>query len=72
MNGARLGVAAQSVGVSEAATREAEKYANEREQFGKLIKDIPAVNEMLVLMRAKTDASRALLYETTRYVDIYK
>ena len=72
MNGARLGVAAQSVGIAEAATREAVKYAHEREQFGKLIKDIPAVNEMLLLMRAKTDAARALLYETTRYVDIYK
>lgn len=72
MNGARLGVAAQSVGIAEAATREAEKYANEREQFGKLIKNIPAVREMLVMMRAKTDAIRALLYETTRYVDIYK
>lgn len=72
MNGARLGVAAQSVGIAEAATREAEKYANEREQFGKLIKDIPAVREMLCMMRTKTDAIRALLYETTRYVDIYK
>ncbi len=72
MNGARLGVAAQSVGIAEAATREAEKYANEREQFGKQIKNIPAVREMLVMMRAKTDAIRALLYETTRYVDIYK
>lgn len=72
MNGARLGVAAQSVGIAEAATREAEKYANEREQFGKLIKNIPAVREMLLMMRAKTDAIRALLYETTRYVDIYK
>lgn len=72
MNGARLGVAAQSVGIAEAATREAEKYAGEREQFGKLIKNIPAVREMLVMMRAKTDAIRALLYETTRYVDIYK
>jgi len=72
MDGARLGVAAQSVGIAEAATREAEKDANEREQFGKLIKNIPAVREMLVMMRAKTDAIRALLYETTRYVDIYK
>lgn len=72
MNGARLGVAAQSVGIAEAATREAEKYASEREQFGKFIKDIPAVREMLCMMRTKTDAIRALLYETTRYVDIYK
>jgi len=72
MNGARLGVAAQSVGIAEAATREACKYASEREQFGKKIEEMPAVKEMLVMMRTKTDAARALLYETTRYVDIYK
>lgn len=72
MNGARLGVAAQSVGLSEAAYREALKYAEERKQFGKTIIHFPQVYEMLMLMRAKTDASRALLYETARFVDIYK
>ena len=72
MNGARLGVGAQSVGVSEAAYREAEKYANEREQFGKSIIKFPAVFEMLSNMRAKTDAIRTLLYETTRFVDMTK
>lgn len=72
MNGARLGVGAQSVGLSEAAYREAEKYANEREQFGKPIIKFPAVFEMLANMRAKTDAIRTLLYETTRFVDMTK
>ncbi len=72
MNGARLGVGAQSVGIAEAAYREAEKYAHERKQFGKAIIEFPAVYEMLSNMRAKVDAIRALLYETTRYVDIYK
>jgi acyl-coA dehydrogenase len=72
MNGARLGVGAQSVGIAEAAYREAEKYANEREQFGKKIIEFPAVYEMVSLMRAKTDGIRSLLYETSRYVDIYK
>ncbi len=72
MNGARLGVGAQSVGLSEAAYREAEKYANEREQFGKSIIKFPAVFEMLSNMRAKVDASRSLLYETTRFVDMLK
>ena len=72
MNGARLGVGAQSVGVSEAAYREAEKYANEREQFGKSIIKFPAVFELLSNMRAKTDASRTLLYETTRFVEMLK
>lgn len=72
MNGARLGVGAQSVGLSEAAYREALKYAQEREQFGKAIIHFPAVYEMLALMRAKTDASRTILYETSRFVDIYK
>ena len=72
MNGARLGIAAQSVGVSEAAYREAYAYAQERRQFGKAIIEFPAVSEMLAVMKAKLDASRSLLYETTRFVDMYK
>jgi alkylation response protein AidB-like acyl-CoA dehydrogenase len=72
MNGARLGVGAQSVGLAEAAYREAYQYAQEREQFGKAIINFPQVYEMLANMRAKTDAIRSLLYETARFVDIYK
>lgn len=72
MNGARLGIGAQSVGISDAAYREAFVYARERKQFGKAIIEFPAVYEMLALMKAKLDASRTLLYETARYVDVYK
>ncbi len=72
MNGARLGIAAQSVGVSESAYREALAYAKERTQFGKAIIRFPAVYEMLSMMKAKLDASRTLLYETARFVDMYK
>ncbi len=72
MNGARLGIAAQSVGICEAAYREALIYAKERKQFGKLIIEFPAIYEMLALMKAKLDASRSLLYETGRFVDVYK
>jgi len=72
MNGARLGTGAQSVGIAEAACREAIKYAAERMQFGKTINNFPAVYEMLANMKAKTKAIRALLYETTRFVDVYK
>ncbi len=72
MNGARLGVGAQSVGISEAAYREGLKYAKEREQFGKPIIEFPAVYEMLTVMKAKLNAARSLLYETSRFVDIYK
>ena len=72
MNGARLGIAAQSVGISEAAYREALQYAKERKQFGKAIIEFPAVYEMLSVMKAKLDASRTLLYETARFVDLYK
>ncbi|MDR3093054.1 MAG: acyl-CoA dehydrogenase family protein [Bacteroidales bacterium] len=72
MNGARLGIGAQSVGVSEAAYREALAYAKERKQFGKTIIQFPAVYEMLANMKSKLDASRTLLYETCRFVDIYK
>ena len=72
MNGARLGIAAQSVGVSERAYREALAYAKDRKQFGKAIIEFPAVYEMLAVMKAKLDASRALLYETSRFVNMYK
>ena len=72
MNGARLGIAAQSVGVSELAYREALQYARERKQFGKAIINFPAVAEILSVMKAKLDGSRSLLYETARYVDLYK
>lgn len=72
MNGARLGIAAQSVGLSEAAYREALSYAKDRRQFGKAIIDFPAVGEILAVMKAKLDASRALLYACARYVDLYK
>ena len=72
MNGARLGIAAQSVGVSEIAYREALSYARERRQFGKAIIEFPAVAEILSVMKAKLDASRSLLYECARFVDMYK
>ena len=72
MNGARLGIAAQSVGLSEISYREALQYAKERKQFGKAIIEFPAVCEILSNMKAKLDASRALLYACSRFVDIYK
>ena len=72
MNAARLGIGAQSTGLSEAAYREALKYAKERQQFGKPIIEFPAVKELLSNMKAKLQGSRALLYETTRFVEIYK
>ena len=72
MNGARLGIAAQSVGVSQAAYNEGLAYAKERKQFDTAIIDFPAVYDMLSRMKAKLDAGRAILYQTARYVDIYK
>ncbi len=72
MNGARLGIAAQSVGISQAAYNEALAYAKERKQFGKAIINFPAVYDMLSLMKAKLDAGRSILYATSRYVDVYK
>ncbi len=72
MNGARLGIAAQSVGISELAWREALAYAKDRRQFGKAIIEFPAVSEIISTMKAKLDASRSLLYEGARFVDVYK
>ena len=72
MNGARLGIAAQSVGLEQEAYDEGLAYAKERAQFGKKIITFPAVYDMLSRMKAKLDAGRSLLYQTARYVDIYK
>ena len=72
MNGARLGIAAQAVGISQAAYEEAVAYACTRRQFGKPIIEMPPVAEMVSTIKAKLDATRAILYQTSRYVDIYK
>lgn len=72
MNGARLGIAAQSVGVEQESYNEGLAYAKERMQFGKKIISFPAVYDMLSRMKAKLDAGRSLLYQTARYVDLYK
>lgn len=72
MNGARLGIAAQSVGVEQEAYNEGLSYAKERMQFGKKIISFPAVYDMLSRMKAKLDTGRSLLYQTARYVDLYK
>ncbi len=70
MNGARVAISAQAVGIAEAAFREAKKYAAEREQFKRSIDKFPAIYDMLARMKARLTAARALLYETTRAVDL--
>ncbi len=72
MNGARLGIGAQSTGLSQEAYNEAVKYAAERAQFGQTINHFPGVYDMLSRMKAKLDASRSLLYHTAAHVDVYK
>ena len=72
MNGARIGIAAQGLGIAEAAYHAARKYAAEREQFGKKIQDMPPVAEMLVKAKVEIEVGRALLYETAKWVDLYK
>jgi alkylation response protein AidB-like acyl-CoA dehydrogenase len=72
MNGARLGVAAQAVGIAESAYREAYRYAHERIQFNQPIRNLPAVTRMLLLMRSEIEAGRALIYESARWVDLEK
>jgi alkylation response protein AidB-like acyl-CoA dehydrogenase len=72
MNGARLGVAAQAVGIAEAAYREALRYSGERCQFNRPIRDLPPVRRMLLTMRAEIEAARALICETGRWVDRLK
>jgi hypothetical protein len=70
MNGARIGVAAQSVGIAEAAFRVARDYAASRRQFGVPIEKLPAVRDMLIDMKMAIEAGRALLYEASRLVDL--
>jgi alkylation response protein AidB-like acyl-CoA dehydrogenase len=72
MNGARIAVAAQAVGIAEAAYREAYKYAEKRVQFGQAINELPAVYRLLLSMRAEIEATRSLVYETGRWVDLKK
>ncbi len=72
MNGARLAVSAQAIGIAEAAYREAHRYAHERTQFKQPIRNIPAVSRMLLSMRGEIEATRALVYETGRWVDLQK
>ena len=72
MNGARLAVAAQALGIAEAAYREADDYSKERIQFGKPIRALPAVGRLLLSMRVDLEATRALLAETARWVDLWK
>jgi alkylation response protein AidB-like acyl-CoA dehydrogenase len=72
MNGARLAVAAQALGIAEAAYREADDYSRERIQFGKPIRVLPAVGRLLLSMRVDVEATRALLAETARWVDLWK
>jgi hypothetical protein len=70
MNGARVGVAAQSLGVAEAAFRLARTYAHSRQQFGMPIERLPAVAEMVTDMKVAIEAARALVYETSRICDL--
>jgi alkylation response protein AidB-like acyl-CoA dehydrogenase len=72
MNGARLAVAAQAMGIAEAAYREADRYSKERVQFGKPIRVLPAVARLLMSMRCDIEATRALLAETSTWVDLWK
>lgn len=72
MNGARLGIAAQSVGLCDAAWREAVSYASVRCQFGHPISEFPAVAQMLATMKARLEASRSLLYRVAGHVDLCK
>lgn len=72
MNGARLAVSAQALGIAEAAYREAYQYAEKRVQFGQPISSLPAVYRMLLSMRGEIEATRALVYEAGRWVDLKK
>jgi alkylation response protein AidB-like acyl-CoA dehydrogenase len=72
MNGARLAVAAQALGIAEAAYREADRYSRERIQFGKPIRALPAVARLLLSMKVDLEASRALLAEAGSWVDLWK
>ena len=70
MNGARVGIAAQALGIAEAAFRVARRYAHTRKQFGVSIERLPAVAEMVADMKIALEAARALTYEASRVCDL--
>ncbi|HBM17067.1 MAG TPA: acyl-CoA dehydrogenase [Lentisphaeria bacterium] len=70
MNGARVAISAQALGIAEAAYREARKYAAERKQFKTSIDKFAPVFTMLTSMKMEILAARTLLYETTKMVDL--
>ena len=72
MLAARLAIGAQAQGIAQAALDEAEKYAKEREQFGKPIKEFPQVAALLADMRMRCEAARAVLYATSEIVDLHQ
>jgi len=70
MNGARLGIGAQSIGIAQEAYNQSLQYAKQRKQFGKAIIEFPPILEMLTTMKVQIEAARSLLYETSILVDI--
>jgi len=70
MNGARLAVSAQALGIAQAALEEGINYANEREQFKQKIIHFPAVYQMLKKCEVEVETARMLLYHTSYYVDL--
>jgi alkylation response protein AidB-like acyl-CoA dehydrogenase len=70
MNGARIGVACQGIGIAQAAYEEAVKYARKRVQFKHAIIDFPQVYDMLARMKSSIQVARAITYEASRLVDL--
>ena len=70
MNGARLAIGAQSVGIAQAAYTQALQYAKQRKQFGKAIIEFPPIFDMLTSMRVQIEAARSLLYDASMVVDL--
>ncbi len=69
MNRARVGIGAQSLGISQQAYEEALKYAKAREQFGKPIYYLPVISNMLIDMKVAIEANRSLFYSTSQWLD---
>jgi alkylation response protein AidB-like acyl-CoA dehydrogenase len=65
----RPGVAAQALGIAQGAFEEAVKYSKQRVQFDQPISSFQAVQHMLADMAIQIEASRALVYQTCRFID---
>jgi len=72
LDGGRIGVAAQALGIAEAAFETAVRYSKQRQQFGKAISEFQAIQWMIAEMAVNIEAARLLVYKAAIAKDTQK